>query len=167
MLREQIVKNVRTTHILQDNLKHHRNSTRRRTRSQFCSLRRHRIGATYRLPMRSTYGWDPPWAASTPLPFSLLYMPRDTPFVIAFISVYTDADAQEVQREPVRTHSLAAVQAVGRSECIPILRASSRWKPSRSATTKAHAIMIGARFTTVNFFTRTCVATPRHMLLHE
>ena len=32
---------------------------------------------------------------------------------------------------------------------LPMLRASSRWKPSRSATTKAHAIMTGARFTTV------------------
>ena len=71
------------------------------------------------------------------------------------------------QRKPVRTHSRRAVQAVGRRECIPILRASSRWKPSRSATTKAHAIMIGARFTTVNFFTRTCTATRHHMLSYE
>lgn len=93
------MKNERTTHILQGNLKRHRNSMRRRTRSEFWPLRQHRIGATYRLPMRSTYGWEPPWAASTPLPFSLLYMPRDTPFVIAFISVYTDADVQGISAE--------------------------------------------------------------------
>jgi hypothetical protein len=40
----------------------------------------------------------------------------------------------------------------GGGECcnIPMLSASSREKPRRSATTHAHAIMTGARFTTVN-----------------
>lgn len=33
---------------------------------------------------------------------------------------------------------------------LPMLSASSREKPKRSATTQAHAIMTGARFTTVN-----------------
>ena len=34
---------------------------------------------------------------------------------------------------------------------VPMLRASSRLKPSRSATTNAHAIIMGARLTTVYF----------------
>ena len=37
----------------------------------------------------------------------------------------------------------------------PMLSASSRWKPSRSATTNAQAIIIGARFATVVFVNRT------------
>lgn len=36
----------------------------------------------------------------------------------------------------------------------PMLRASARWKPRRSATMKAQAIMIGARLTTVDLVER-------------
>lgn len=41
-----------------------------------------------------------------------------------------------------------------------MLSASSRRKPSRSATTNAHAIIMGARFTTVYFVLMTCADTP-------
>lgn len=42
---------------------------------------------------------------------------------------------------------------------VPMLSASSRRKPSRSATTNAHAIIMGARFTTVYFVLMTCAYT--------
>ena len=44
---------------------------------------------TDRLPMSSTYGWEPVRLASAPLCFCVpgSYMPSETPFDIAFISV--------------------------------------------------------------------------------
>lgn len=43
---------------------------------------------------------------------------------------------------------------------IPILRASARWKPRRSATTKDHTVIIGARLMTVNLTMRVCKTFP-------
>lgn len=45
----------------------------------------------YLLPITSTYGCDCPATSSMFFPLSALNTPIDTPFEIAFISVYADA----------------------------------------------------------------------------
>ena len=60
------------------------------------------------------------------------------------------------RRTPPHRPGGEAVQACGGVasgqgyDYLPMLKASCRWNPSRSATTNAQAIMIGARFTTTN-----------------
>ena len=124
-----------------------------------------RIWLTDRLPMSSTYGWEPVRLASAPLCFCVpgSYMPSETPFDIAFISVYTEAaiKTEDEHRRPVHAPHRTASRGV-RSDGAPMLRASSRWKPSRSATTNAHAIIMGARLITVNLVWIACRGVQPH-----
>lgn len=63
------------------------------------------------------------------------------------IAILMSGASQEGAR---RRGSAPGLCAPAAGVCSPMLNASSRAKPSRSATRKAHAIMIGARFTTTN-----------------
>lgn len=49
-----------------------------------------------------------------------------------------------------RTRTASLLYGAEKRHCLPMLRASSRWKPRRSATTNAHPIIMGARLITVN-----------------